>query len=197
MRKVIGLTGGIATGKSSIAKLFVDAGVYVIDSDVLVKEFLKTPEIIAKIVQTFGNDSIDENREINRKFMANLIFNDSKKRLALNEIIHPHVKKQIEILLQKRVNNLVVVDVPLMYEAGFDVMMDEVIVVYTTPEIQLERLMVRDCLTAEAAELRLASQMSIDEKRQLADYVIDNCGTKQDLYHNFYKVYDEIKLGEK
>lgn len=192
MRKIIGLTGAIATGKSTVAKLFIEEGIYVIDSDILAKEALKKPEVIKKIEDAFGCDIINPNGTINRTYLGEVIFSDKDKRFRLNEIVHPVVKQEITDLLENRKNQLVIVDVPLMYETDFHEMMDEIVVVYAPVEMQVHRLMDRNHFCYEDAMKRIDAQMSIEEKKELADIVIDNSGTKMELYRNFREVLKKI-----
>ena len=192
-KKIIGLTGSIATGKSTVARMFLDEGIYVIDSDMLAKEVTNMPEVLQKIEAVFGPEAIDANGQMDRAFVADIVFCSMDLRLKLNGIVHPIVKKQIVEIVENRKNKMVVVDVPLMYETDFHEMMDEIIVVYATPEQQVERLMGRNQYTREQAELRVASQMSIDEKVAKADYVLDNTGIKMDLYKNFKELLKQLR----
>lgn len=194
MKKIIGLTGSIATGKSTVAKLFLENGIYVIDSDKIANEVSKDPEIIAAVRNVFGPESIGKDGQFNREYIGNVVFCSKEKRMKLNNIMHPKVKEEIKKLVELRKNKIVVVDVPLMYETDFHEMMDEIIVVYSTPEQQVERLMERNHYNYEDAMLRVNSQMHIDEKAKRADYLLDNTGTKMDLYQNFKTMLNELKL---
>ncbi|GBU10546.1 dephospho-CoA kinase [Erysipelotrichaceae bacterium] len=192
MKKVIGLTGAIATGKSTVAKLFIDEGIYVIDSDVLAKEALDNPKVIDQIVEAFGEVVLLPTGAINRVYLGEVIFADIEKRLELNAIVHPIVKKQIQELLTSRRNELVVVDVPLMYETDIHEMMDEIVVVYAPLEVQAHRLMERSHFDYEDAMLRIGAQISIEEKKEMADYVLDNSGAKMQLYRNFRELLKKL-----
>lgn len=193
MKRIIGLTGSIATGKSTVAKLFMDEGIYVIDSDILAKHATEQKHVIEEIVEAFGSECLDEHGKLDRAYVAEEIFSDKDKQKQLNAIVHPYVKEHITQMLDRRKNELVVVDVPLMYETDFHEMMDEIIVVYATEEQEIDRLMHRNNLSHERALARIHAQMPIDEKVKLAHYVLDNSGTKMELYANFRKILRELK----
>lgn len=193
MRRVIGLTGSIATGKSTVAKMFLEEGIYVIDSDILAKETLKESHIIEQIEHSFGVESVNLGGQVDRAYLANVIFCNYDKRMQLNDIIHPHVEAKIQELLEKRRNSFVVVDVPLMYETKFHELMEEIIVVYAPYSVQLHRLMERNHYSQQEAESRIQSQLSIEQKVKLADYVIDNSSSKVQLYKNFQKLLREMQ----
>jgi dephospho-CoA kinase len=184
MRQVIGLTGGIATGKSTVARMFIDEGIYVIDSDRIAKAVQEQKTVQQQIATAFGTESIQDDH-LNRVYLAQLIFSDKEKRQQLNDIIHPIVKQEITNLLARRKNELVIVDVPLMYETDFYKMMDKIIVVYATAEQQIHRLMLRNHLTHDEALERINAQMPIEEKVKKADYVLDNTKSKHELFLQF------------
>jgi dephospho-CoA kinase len=178
----IGLTGGIACGKSTVASLLVERGSYLIDADRIAREVVEPGSTgLDRIVERFGQAVLKEDGSLNRKKLGEIIFNDTIARRDLESILHP----QIRALMQERMaaaeredpNRLVVVDVPLLYESKLQSMFEAVMVVYVPVWVQRERLIRRDGLTAEQADVRIQSQMSIEEKRDLANYVIDNSGT--------------------
>ena len=191
MRKIIGLTGGIASGKSTVAHLFIDEGVYVIDSDQLAKDIQTRPAVIKQTAALFGAEIII-NGELDRVKLAKIVFSDAQKREQLNALIHPLIRQEIETLLAMRKNKLVIIDMPLLYEAGFDDMVEEVIVVYATRAQQIERLMARNNLTEAEAIERIDAQMPLDEKVKRADFVLDNTGTKHELYLQFKVLYNSL-----
>lgn len=183
--KLVGLTGGIATGKSTVSKMLQELGIPVIDADeVYWKLSQKGNRVWTAIWQTFGEKYFLPDGELDREALGNLIFSNHKSREKLNQITHPIVKDEMMNILQKIKNEqdpvLVVMDVPLLFEAGWDQWMDEVWVVVVPEEIQIERLMKRDNLTKEEAMLRIRSQMSIQEKKSMAHRVIDNSGSIND-----------------
>jgi dephospho-CoA kinase len=178
---VVGLTGGIASGKSTVSRMFREAGIPVICADDLAHEVVKPGSAaLDEIRRTFGEEFIDSDGALDRVAMASLVFQDKDKRRALESIIHPRVGEEREKLLQEfaaQGHNIVIVDVPLLYESGLADSFDMIVVAYVSPEIQLQRLIARDSMAPEEARSRLDAQMAIDEKRALAERVIDNSGS--------------------
>lgn len=187
MQKVIGLTGGIGTGKSTVSELLAVHGFKIVDADIAAREAVeKGSEGLELVRRTFGDEAIDENGEMNRKYVGEIVFNDDKKREELNHIIHPIVRelmeKQKEAYLEQGYN--VIMDIPLLFENNLQDTVDETWLVYASESIQVERLMERNDLTQEEAKARVYSQISIDKKRRMADHVIDNRGTLLELKQN-------------
>jgi len=175
---VIGLTGGIASGKSTVSQMIKEQGIRVVDADVIAKEAVaKGTPALQQIVQTFGEDVLLPNGELNRQQLGAIIFSDEEKRKQLNAIVHPEVRK--EMLKQRdegvsQQETFVVLDIPLLFESQLESLVDRIIVVYTTPELQLSRLMNRNDLSEEEALNRIHSQQSLEEKCKKADRVIEN-----------------------
>lgn len=196
--KIIGLTGGIATGKSTVAKMFSEAKIPLIDTDLIAKELLnKNAKGYQEVVDYFTEDILYNNKEINRKKLARIIFTNSKKRAKLNNIVHPKVKDTVlsEIERYRNLNQeTLVLDVPLLYESGFDSIVDDVVVVFTTKELQIERLMDRDQITDEYAKIKIDAQMDLDEKVGRATYVIDNSASILETKKQFNKTLEEIEV---
>ncbi|OAX38013.1 CoaE-domain-containing protein [Rhizopogon vinicolor AM-OR11-026] len=182
---VVGLTGGIATGKSTVSNLFKSERIPVIDADVLAREVVQPgTKGLAKIVTYFGPEVLLPDGTLDRKKLGAIIFNDEKKRKKLNSIIHPAVSRAIFWSVFHcwfRGEKLCVVDVPLLIEGGLWKWMGKVVVVYCSAEIQLQRLMSRDKSSFEDASARLNSQLPIAQKVEYADIVVDNSGSLQDL----------------
>ncbi|KLL00149.1 dephospho-CoA kinase [Bacillus pumilus] len=178
MTLVIGLTGGIASGKSTVSQMIKEQGIRVVDADVIAKEAVaKGTPALQQIVQTFGEDVLLPNGELNRQQLGAIIFSDEEKRKQLNAIVHPEVRK--EMLKQRdegvsQQETFVVLDIPLLFESQLESLVDRIIVVYTTPELQLSRLMNRNDLSEEEALNRIHSQQSLEEKCKKADRVIEN-----------------------
>ncbi|WP_342488976.1 dephospho-CoA kinase [Bacillus sp. FSL P4-0248] len=178
MTLVIGLTGGIASGKSTVSQMIKEQGIRVVDADVIAKEAVaKGTPALQQIVQTFGEDVLLPNGELNRQQLGAVIFSDEEKRKQLNAIVHPEVRKEMlkqrdEGVSQKE--TFVVLDIPLLFESQLESLVDRIIVVYTTPELQLSRLMNRNDLSEEEALNRIHSQQSLEEKCKKADRVIEN-----------------------
>lgn len=177
MVMILGLTGGIATGKSTVVNKFKRLGYPVVDADVIAREIVEigTPAL-AKVVASFGSDILQSDGSLDRKKLGEIVFSDGEDRKKLNELLSPFLKEAIlsQINQKKRDANLVVVDIPLLYEGGYDKYMDQVAVVYIPEVTQLSRLMERDQLTQRQAQQRMDSQMSIEKKKQKADIVFDN-----------------------
>ncbi|WP_163653311.1 dephospho-CoA kinase [Listeria sp. PSOL-1] len=184
MKKTIGLTGSIATGKSTVSNLFSDKGIPVIDADVAAREVVQKETVgLKKIAVFFGEEVLNDDGSLNRPYLGELIFNDQKKREALNKIVHPLVKDN---MLAKRNDlfqsgaNIVIFDIPLLFESHLETLVDQIIVVKTSREVQLSRLIARNHLNKKQAIVRINSQMSLAEKCKRADYVIDNNGDLND-----------------
>lgn len=196
--KIIGLTGGIATGKSTVAKMFSEAKIPLIDTDLIAKEVLnKESKGYQEVVEYFTDEILFNNKEINRKKLAHIIFTNPKKRAKLNSIVHPKVKDTVlsEIERYRNLNKaIVVVDVPLLYESGLDEIVDDVVVVFTTKQLQIERLMDREQIPHEYALLKIDAQMSLEEKVGKATYVIDNSASILETKKQFNKILNEIEV---
>ncbi|HCW9997835.1 TPA: dephospho-CoA kinase [Staphylococcus aureus] len=194
MPKVIGLTGGIASGKSTVSELLSVFGFKVVDADKAAREAVKKgSKGLAQVREVFGDEAIDENGEMNRRYMGDLVFNHPEKRLELNAIIHPIVRDIMEEEKQEYLKQgyNVIMDIPLLFENELENTVDEVWVVYTSESIQMDRLMQRNNLSLEDAKARVYSQISIDKKSRMADYVIDNLGDKLELKQNLERLLEE------
>ncbi|WP_347906994.1 dephospho-CoA kinase [Enterococcus cecorum] len=177
MAFVLGITGGIATGKSSVVQHFIDLGFPVVDADIIARHLLdKNTPAYKEAVKAFGSEILQENGEINRQALGALVFNHPDKLKQLDELMAPFLQETILAAIKQASQNqkLVIVDVPLMYEKGYDEWMDQVAVVYCTPEQQIKRLMQRNQLTEKEAKQRIDSQLPIEMKKLLAEVVFDN-----------------------
>ena len=187
---LIGLTGGIGSGKSTVSNIFMQHGIPVVDADKIAREVVEPgEEAWLKIVKYFGEDILLPNQSIDREKLGNMIFHHKEKREVLNKITHPIIisrmmnkAKEIEIN-----NKYVILDIPLLFESKREELFDIIIVVYTSRTIQLERLMNRDHIGEKEALSRLATQMSLDDKKEKADIVIYN---DKDIEH----IENQIKL---
>ncbi|MFQ3725985.1 dephospho-CoA kinase [Staphylococcus equorum] len=191
MPKVIGLTGGIASGKSSVSELLTVHGFKVVDADVRSRQAVeKGTKGLEQVKEAFGEEAIDEDGNMNRSYVGDVIFNHPEKRLELNEIIHPIVRdimeEEKEAYLEQGYN--VIMDIPLLFENDLQDTVDEVWLVYTSESIQIDRLMERNNLSMEDAKARVYSQISIDKKRRMADREIDNRDTKLELKQNLERM---------
>lgn len=181
MSLVIGLTGGIASGKSTISTLFKEIGITVIDADREARYAVQPgEEAYIKIVDHFGKSILLQDGQINRGKLGEIIFSNQKLRERLNRIVHPEVRKRMlekkEQAIKKN-EKVVVLDIPLLFENDFAYMVDKTILVYVDRRTQLSRLMQRNSFTEQEASLRINSQMPLEEKLKLADAIIDNNGT--------------------
>ncbi|HDI6534605.1 TPA: dephospho-CoA kinase [Staphylococcus aureus] len=200
MPKVIGLTGGIASGKSTVSELLSVFGFKVVDADKAAREAVKKgSKGLAQVREVFGDEAIDENGEMNRRYMGDLVFNHPEKRLELNAIIHPIVRDIMEEEKQEYLKQgyNVIMDIPLLFENELENTVDEVWVVYTSESIQMDRLMQRNNLSLEDAKARVYSQISIDKKSRMADHVIDNLGDELELKQNLERLLEEEGYIEK
>ncbi|UDI78060.1 dephospho-CoA kinase [Staphylococcus taiwanensis] len=191
MPKVIGLTGGIATGKSTVSELLTAFGFKVVDADIAARKAVeKGSKGLEQVKAQFGEEAITQDGEMDRKYMGELVFNHPEKRLELNEIVHPIVREIMESEKQMYLNEgyNVIMDIPLLFENDLQDTVDEVWLVYTSESIQIDRLMERNDLSIEDAKARVYSQISIDKKSRMADHVIDNLGDKLELKQNLEKL---------
>ncbi|MGL4696893.1 dephospho-CoA kinase [Enterococcus larvae] len=184
MSLVLGLTGSIATGKSTAVEVFKKAGFPIVDSDQIAREVVEpgTPGLAA-IITSFGSSVLQSDGSLNRKALGKIIFSDDRKREQLNRILAPFLLEKIvgDIEEAKKGSPLVIADIPLLYEQGYEKYVDLVAVVYIPEQVQMTRLMNRDSLDEEEAKRRMKSQESIEEKKKQADIVFDNQGTVAQL----------------
>ncbi|MCU0560157.1 MAG: dephospho-CoA kinase [Desulfobacterales bacterium] len=181
---VAGLTGGIASGKSTVSAVLAEAGARVIDADRIAREIVRRGTVAHKrILAHFGGRILGPDGDIDRRRLAEIVFDDPHERRVLEGIVHPGVQEEIarrlERLRRENAGAVVVLDVPLLFESGMHHGLAEVIVVYVPEAVQLERLMRRDRLPQAAALARIRAQMPLAAKRALATRVIDNSGTPE------------------
>lgn len=181
---IIGLTGSIASGKSTVANMLKDYGLPIVDADVVARLVVEpgTPTL-QKIVEAFGEEALTEGGSMNRQKIGSIIFNDKDKRKQLNSIIHPAIRQ--EMLRQRDAylengSKTVIMDIPLLFESQLQHFVEKILVVSVSEETQLNRLMERNQLTEEEASARIASQLPLSVKEQGADAVINNNGTVEE-----------------
>ncbi|UOY94268.1 dephospho-CoA kinase [Ectobacillus sp. JY-23] len=181
MTVIIGLTGGIASGKSTVAKMFRAYDIPVIDADEIAKAVVvQGTSTYKKIVQAFGKQVLQEDGGIDRAKLGAIIFNDEKQRNTLNQIVHPAVRQEMLIQRDQYIKegvSAVVLDIPLLYESNLMYLVEKVLVVWVDEQTQLQRLMKRNNFLQEEAQARVHSQMSLEKKKEMADYIIDNTGS--------------------
>lgn len=180
--RIIGLTGGIATGKSTVGRFFAERGIPVIDADQLAREaVLPGTPALERIIEFFGQEVVTDDGQLDRKRLGAIIFSEPGKRRQLEDILHPEIRKRAdECIVQaaEEGHQRLIYMAPLLIEAGATDRVDTVWVVTARPEIQLERLMRRDGISREQAERIIDSQMPLSEKERCGSVVIDNSGTE-------------------
>lgn len=173
--KLIGLTGGIGSGKTSVAKIIEEQGFPVYNSDIRAKEIVNdNAELKAEIIALLGENAYDEQGNYHRKWVAEQIFNDDAKRLALNNIIHPAVKQDFENWKKKQTSKLIFKETALLFEVGLDKNCDASVLVTASEKIRIKRVMERDNKTKDEVLTIIKKQMPEEEKSQKADFVIEN-----------------------
>lgn len=194
----IGLTGGIATGKSTVSSMLVEKGALLVDADVIAREvMLPGHPVLLAVTAHFGQDILLADGSLNRKRLGEIIFHNPSERQALNDITHPairqEIRRQVQAYEREHPGQPVVVDIPLLLEAREEYpYLNTIVVVYVPQEVQLQRLMERDGISEEQAEARLSSQLDIEQKKQLADIVIDNSGTLADTEQQVDKLWQRM-----
>lgn len=179
MARIIGLTGGIASGKTTTSNILKELGAIIIDADKIARKVVeKGRPALSEIEKHFGAEILLENGELNRKKLGNIVFNDPKLLEKLNEITHPHIIKEIinEINWHKRTynNRVIILDAALLIEQNLMHLVEEVWLVVTTEEMQLNRLVEREGISVDDAKKRINVQMSFEDKKKYADLIIDN-----------------------
>jgi dephospho-CoA kinase len=198
----VGLTGGIASGKSTVATIFAKHGAHLIDFDGLAHK-VQEPEKPAwrEVVNQFGEGILQPDNKIDRVKLGNIVFADKKKLIELDKIVHPFVYQEWHILLEKigkkEKHAIVLSDIPLLFEGNMQRLFDLTILVLIVPEKQISRLMTRNGISKEEAGKRLKSQMPISEKIELADIIIDNKGNITETEKRVGQVWQELLQKEK
>ena len=193
----VGLTGGIASGKSTVSEAFARLGAKVLDADEVAREVvLPGKPAWTKLRHTFGSEFFHPDGRLNRSKLRRLVFADPEQRSRLNAIVHPEVMREIDFRFEQLTTSaqdaVVVVDVPLLLEVGVAHRFDKVIVVYANESVQIKRLRQRDGLSMEGARRALSTQMVLDKKVEQADYVIDNSGTQDETQAQVEKVWQKL-----
>ena len=204
----VGLTGGIASGKSTVSKIFASFGAKVLDADEVAREVLLPGQPAwTRVRQAFGQEFFHADGKVKRKQLRKLVFADPEKRSQLNAIVHPEVMKEInrraEILSSSVQTEVLLVDVPLLLEVGLAQRFDKIVVVSVGENVQINRLQQRDGISEEEAKQASKVQMALSKKVEQADYVIDNSGTLEETRGQVERVWRELlvlarkeKLGE-
>lgn len=193
---IIGLTGSIASGKSTVSRILAECGAPIVDADLIAREIAKHGQAGWRgIVEAFGEGVLLPDGELDRMKVGEMIFRDAKKRAMLDAIMHPIILERINTQIEELAragHKAAVLDIPLLLELGWQSKVDAVWLVAVSPNVQKLRLMARNALTEEQALARIASQMSIAEKRQYADKIIENDGTPEETATIVQKLWAEL-----
>jgi len=198
---IVGLTGGIASGKSTIADMFKREGAYIIDIDMISRDVVKPGKPAWQdVVHIFGKEVLNEDQTLNRKKVGDIVFSDAEKRKKLEEIIHPKITAEtlmkINEIAKKDNQAIVIIDIPLLIETDKQDTVNKVVLVYTSPQGQIERLVKRDGLSLEDAHKRLTSQMPIENKKKYAHYIINNEEPLKEIQKRVKEIFRELKKEE-
>jgi dephospho-CoA kinase len=193
--KRVGLTGGVASGKSTVSAMLDELGAVIIDADVLAREVVAPgTDGLREVVEAFGPDVLTEDGALDRPAMGTIVFADAEKRRLLEGIIHPRVRERgAEIEASAGSDDVVVHDIPLLAETGQAEGFDAVIVVDVPEQTQVERMVELRGMTREDAEARVAAQATREERLKIATHVVDNTGTVEDLRRRVTEVYRELR----
>ena len=193
---VVGLTGNIGCGKSSLSDIFRDEGIKIIDADIIARQIYEDEKLLRKVYETFGNDIKNEDGSLNRKALGRIVFSDDEKLIQLNKLTHPVIRQKVsdEIEEYKSQNEeIVILDAALLVESDYLNFIDKLLVVTCKENIQIERIIARDNCSIEEALDRIRSQMSQENKVKYADYVIDNSATLSELRKKAFIFMNYIK----
>jgi dephospho-CoA kinase len=195
---IVGLTGGVASGKTAVSRILREEGAYVIDADRIARELVQ-PHTPAwnELQRVFGKEILQEDGSIHRKRLATIVFSDPEQRNLLNRILHPRIRaemdRRVKEIGQKDPDAIVIIDAALIVETGDYKAMDRLIVVTSTEEQQIERQGSRDGASEEEAQGILSSQMPLEEKLRVADFVIRNEGSLEETNERARGVFKELK----
>ena len=189
---IIGLTGGIASGKSTVSKYLAEKGFKVYDADKIAKDISQKKSVQEEIILTFGNKILDKNGNVDRKKLKEIVFENKDKLKKLNGIIHPKVIDFYKKLKEKNTDEMIIFDVPLLFESGLDKLCDKILVVISDYEVQLDRIVERDKIDRELASKIVKAQLSNEERIKKADVVIENNSSLEDLFEKVERFCERI-----
>lgn len=196
MTYVLGLTGGIASGKSTVSNYLYEQGAVIVDADLAARQVVEPGAAgLAQLIAEFGQKIVDEAGGLDRAVLGKIIFNDQKKRELVNQILHPLIKKEMLAqvkLAEHKGASLVILDIPLLFESHCEQYCDAVLVVDVTPEVQVQRLMERNNYSKAEALARISSQMDPSTRRRLADFIVDNNGSQAETFKQVEQILEEI-----
>ena len=195
---IVGLTGGVASGKTTVSQVLKEEGAYIIDADQIARDLVQPHQPAwNELIRTFGKEILQGDGSIDRKKLADKVFADPNQRKLLEQILHPLITEEMDRrtreLRQENPEAIAVIDAPLLIEVGYHRKVDKLIVVISTQTQQIERLKERDGISTEEAMRILASQIPLEEKAKLADYVIRNEGSLADARERVKEVFQELK----
>lgn len=189
---IIGLTGGIASGKSTVSKYLAEKGYKIYDADKIAKDISEKKSVQEEIILTFGNKILDKNKNVDRKKLKEIVFENKNELKKLNDIIHPKVIEFYKELKEKNTDEIIIFDVPLLFESGIDKFCDKILVVISDYEIQLNRIVERDKIDRDLASKIIKSQISNEKRIKRADIVIENNSSLEDLYEKVERFCETI-----
>ncbi len=193
-----GLTGGIASGKTTVSNMFSEMGSYTIDFDLIAREVVEPgTEAFESIVDYFGDKVLDASKNLDRKALSKIVFNDTLKRKKLENFTHPAIFEsfcqKVNIIANKDPSKIVITAVPLLIEGNLQDLFDKIIIVYVPSEIQIKRLSLRDNIDEQDAANILKSQLPIDEKLKFADFIVHNSSDINQTYEQAKDVWNELQ----
>jgi len=192
---IIGVTGSFGSGKTTVARMFKVLGAKIIDADIIARSVIRPgTRIYKKIIATFGRGILKKDKKIDRAKLANIVFNNKERLKLLNEIVHPPVIRIIKGRLQVKSKGAIVLDAPLLIEAGLLNLVDKLIVVKTDRKLQIKRLLDKSLLSKSEISKRIKAQVSLRKKIRLADFVIDNSATLKTTKKQAQKIWAELQL---
>ena len=197
LKKCFALTGTIGTGKSAVAAMLADLGAHIIDTDLIARQVVEPGQpALLEIEKMFGTEAVNPDGTLNREKVRDRIIRDPGMRNKLNGITHPRINRIVMERIESygRLNDgmPIIIDVPLLYESGWDKLFPDAILVYAPEPVQIERLMQRDSLDRRTAELTIGAQMSIEEKKGKARFLIDNSGSLDETRKQVVKLFEQL-----
>lgn len=195
--KIIGLTGGIGSGKSTVSDYLISRGFHVLDADKIAREIvLPGSEMLIQLTSVFGKKILLEDGSLNRKKLGEIVFSDAEKKKTFDSLMHTKILEMIhERILQFREeteHRVIFIDAPLLFETGLDKSVSEIWVIDVDDETRIKRIMERDNMKREAILMRINTQMARDEKNRLADVILDNTGDQETLYQQIEQLLQKI-----
>ena len=196
---VLGLTGNIGCGKSSVSTIFMENNIKVVDADIVARQIFDDKGLLNEVFSTFGESIRNQDGSLNRRALGNIVFNDDEKLILLNNLTHPKIKQKILSKVEEYKNQgekIVVIDAALLIEDDYIPYIQKLILITCREEIQINRIIARDNCTKEEAISRINSQMSQEDKKKFADYIIDNSNSFEELQEKVLELISVLQ-GEK